>query len=226
MTSTNNTTNRTTPISTDYYLSNKKQTVKETGNSALGKDAFLQLLVTQLQHQDPTAPMDNAEYISQLAQFSSLEQMQNMTKAMENILESQHQTQLMNYTTFIGREVEWHELSDELDEQGNYIVNNGKGVIEQMKYVNGEAVFVLEDGKEISPGNISSVFNSSQAKNEVTENPLVESSKLIGQKVRYVANGEWIESIIQSVKTNNLAIEYLLENNETVKKGQFELITD
>lgn len=216
----------TTSISNDYYLSNKKQTVKETGNNSLGKDAFLQLLVTQLQHQDPTAPMDNTEYISQLAQFSSLEQTQNMTKAVENLLQSQQQTQLMNYTTFIGKEVEWHEITDKVDEKGNFIVNNGKGVIEQMKFVDGEPVFILKDGKEISPGNISSVFNTTSNKVEMTENPLVEASKLIGQKVRYESNGELIESIIESVKTNSTVMEYILQNSTVLKKDQFELITE
>ncbi|MFY3793402.1 flagellar hook assembly protein FlgD [Ureibacillus sp. MALMAid1270] len=215
----------TTPITNDYYLSNKAKTVKETGNNSLGKDAFLQLLVTQLQHQDPTAPMDNTEYISQLAQFSALEQSQNMTKAIENLLESQQQSQLMNYTTFIGKEVEWHEISEELDETGNLIVNSGKGVIKQMKFYNGEPFFILDDGKEITPGNISSVSNHSAATEEIEENPLVAASKLIGQSVRYESNGEWLESIIQSVKTNNHTIEYILQNNSIMTKDQFELVT-
>jgi flagellar basal-body rod modification protein FlgD len=45
----------------------------------LGKDEFLKLLVSQMQNQDPLNPMDSKETIAQLAQFSSLEQMQNMT---------------------------------------------------------------------------------------------------------------------------------------------------
>ncbi len=48
--------------------------------SELGKDDFLQILVTQLTHQDPTAPMEDRDFIAQMAQFSSLEQITNMSK--------------------------------------------------------------------------------------------------------------------------------------------------
>lgn len=48
------------------------------GTDTLGKDAFLQLLVAQMQYQDPLNPSTDTEYISQLAQFSSLEEMQNL----------------------------------------------------------------------------------------------------------------------------------------------------
>lgn len=54
------------------------------GTSSLGKDAFLQLLVTQLQYQDPLNPQSNTEFVSELAQFSSLEEMQNMTGTLAN----------------------------------------------------------------------------------------------------------------------------------------------
>lgn len=51
--------------------------------SALGKDAFLQLLVAQMKHQDPLEPTSNTEYISQLATFSQLEEMQNVSASMD-----------------------------------------------------------------------------------------------------------------------------------------------
>lgn len=60
--------------------SNKTET---KSNGTLDKDAFLQLLVAEMQNQDPLEPTTNTEYISQFAQFSSLEEMQNMGASVE-----------------------------------------------------------------------------------------------------------------------------------------------
>lgn len=51
----------------------------------LGKDDFIKILITQLTHQDPTAPMEDKEFIAQMAQFSSLEQMTNMAQDFSRI---------------------------------------------------------------------------------------------------------------------------------------------
>lgn len=61
----------------------KKEDIPKTSNSQLDKDAFLQLLVAQMKYQDPLQPTSNTEYISQLATFSQLEEMQNMTGSMD-----------------------------------------------------------------------------------------------------------------------------------------------
>ncbi len=54
-------------------------------NDGLGRDSFLKLLVTQLQHQDPTQPQADGEFLAQLAQFSSLEQLTQMQQTLQSI---------------------------------------------------------------------------------------------------------------------------------------------
>ena len=54
-------------------------------SNALGQDAFLKLLITQMEHQDPTEPQSNSEMIAQLAQFSTLEKLTAMEKSLASI---------------------------------------------------------------------------------------------------------------------------------------------
>ena len=60
-------------------------TTVDRSKDALGRDAFLQLLTTQLAHQDPMKPQADTEFIAQLAQFSSLEQLQQMRGTLDTI---------------------------------------------------------------------------------------------------------------------------------------------
>ena len=93
-------------------------TSKKKINNELGKDDFLQLLVTQLQHQDPLAPMEDKDFIAQMAQFTSLEQMKNMNNAV----------QVTQATSYIGKQVTW------ADSQGT----EQTGIVTAIRIVNSE----------------------------------------------------------------------------------------
>jgi len=76
-----------------------------SGSDVIDKDEFMQLLITQLQHQDPLNPMDNSEFTSQMAQFASLEQLQNINSNLDSLKLYQSALFNENMASFIGNTV-------------------------------------------------------------------------------------------------------------------------
>ncbi|VVO83009.1 Basal-body rod modification protein FlgD [Pseudomonas fluorescens] len=76
-----------------------------TGKNALGKDAFLQLLVTQLKNQNPLEPQDNGEFVAQLAQFSSLEGITALNDTVTGIAGNYNSSQALQASSLVGRSV-------------------------------------------------------------------------------------------------------------------------
>lgn len=80
-------------------------TLTRVGSSNLGKDEFLKLLVAQLANQDPTKPEDSSQFVAQLAQFSALEQSQNMVSRLDTLLLGQATANQTNAASFIGKSI-------------------------------------------------------------------------------------------------------------------------
>jgi flagellar basal-body rod modification protein FlgD len=91
----------------------------KTATDVLGKDAFLKLLVTQLQNQDPLNPLDDKEFIAQLAQFSSLEQMSNVAAGITALTEKTAQQDMLSAVNYIGKEVT--ATGSEITKSGSYV---------------------------------------------------------------------------------------------------------
>ncbi len=94
-----------------------------TNDKILGKDDFLKLLITQLNYQDPLNPMEGTEFSAQLAQFSSLEQLQNIHQELKNSIDANYLlTTSINNTlaaTVIGKSVKATGNQIYLGEDGN-----------------------------------------------------------------------------------------------------------
>jgi flagellar basal-body rod modification protein FlgD len=96
----------TSNIWPNYAKQNVEKAAREPVKQ-LGKDEFLQILVTQLRNQDPMQPLQDKEFIAQMAQFSSLEQMMNMTKEITALKQSAGMA-----TGLIGKQIEWYKDTD------------------------------------------------------------------------------------------------------------------
>lgn len=77
---------------------------KQKGSN-LDKDSFMLLLVTQFKYQDPLNPMEDKEFIAQMAQFSSLEQLMNLNTSMKGLTDATNTQQMVNATSYIGKQV-------------------------------------------------------------------------------------------------------------------------
>lgn len=87
-------------------VANANSGTATTGNSSLGKDQFLKILITQLQNQDPMQPMEDKEFIAQMAQFSSVEQLMNISTQLTALNQN-----LGSVSGLIGKEVSWLDSS-------------------------------------------------------------------------------------------------------------------
>ncbi len=79
--------------------------MRTAGSDKMDKDSFMKLMIAQMKHQDPTNPMQSHELAAQLAQFSSVEQLQNVNKTLEEMKDGQKPTESFQALNFIGKAV-------------------------------------------------------------------------------------------------------------------------
>jgi len=196
-------------INSSLLLSNYQTTQRSTGSDTLGKDDFLKILMTQLQNQDPLNPMQDKDFIAQMATFTSLEQMTNMNKSITSLVSAQEQNQLISYSQFIGKEVSWHKLTESDD--GSSEIEQGTGKIVSLKFTDGVATFLLEDGTSLTSGNISQINDTKG------DTMLLQASMMIGKTVTYSSeNNEVKEAKVTSVSLKDGKSLFQLENGESV----------
>jgi flagellar basal-body rod modification protein FlgD len=168
-----------------------KANERKTGGE-LGKNDFLNLLVTQLRYQDPMKPVDDKEFIAQMAQFSSLEQMQNMNTT----LAQSHAYSL------IGKQVK-AILTDETTKVQSAV----EGEVTSIKMA-GSKAFAVVNGKDIPIDKISDVTD----KAHTTQNSnLAQYTNLIGFNVK--------GAVYDSETSNLIGVSGLVK---AIQKGLYE----
>lgn len=96
-----NTTNTVDPLA-GYRLEGNKEAAKK---GDLGKNEFLELMIAQLENQNPLEPQDNGAFISQLAEFSALEEMQQISSTVDSFSDKFQSSQALQASAMVGRNV-------------------------------------------------------------------------------------------------------------------------
>lgn len=168
-----------------------------TKDAVMGKEDFLMLLVAQLQNQDPLSPDDPTEFTAQLAQFSSLEQLFSLNEGMENMVNSNANSDRFATLNTIGKDVSYTgssfnftgspvEIGYQLDGQASEVTLSlqNKGVtiatLDGEELTNGSHFLTwdgqLADGQNAPPGEYEIVLQAKAATDEsVGAAPLVRS---------------------------------------------------
>ena len=128
--------------------------VNNAPSAQLGKDDFLKLLVTQLQDQDPTQPTDSSQFMAQLAQFSSLEQMTNVSQTLDGMASSQSVTQGVD---LLGKYLTYTRADG----------STGNGVASSISVAGGNVVLKVGD-ENVQAGQITDVSASPPATTSTT----------------------------------------------------------
>jgi flagellar basal-body rod modification protein FlgD len=169
-----------------------------TGSSELNQDTFLKLLTTQLQNQDPTNPVSNEDFIAQLAQFSSLEQLQGVNSSLSNLTTIDTSMNNASMVSLLGQDVV--AASDTFHYSGSgsqdILYNSSSGISGgtlTIKDANGSIVSTVDlgsqeegehslswdgkglDGQPLPAGNYTASYSATDANgNSVSITPLME----------------------------------------------------
>lgn len=130
-------------IDPSLFLSNQKTTREP--NPTLDKDGFLKILMTQIQNQDPTEPMDSQAMIEQMTSLTSLEQMMNMSGSIEKLVQSQLISPVIQYSHMIGKEVTYQAYDQVTGES----LGEKTSAVIAVSQNEGWAILELENGEKI-----------------------------------------------------------------------------
>lgn len=207
-----------------------------TGNDKMGQDQFLQLLVAQMQNQDPINPMDGKEFASQLAQFNSVEQLIGVNEGLKELSQSQQlmRSELTNSmaSSLTGKHV--RALSNKVNLQSgkdaniNYDLNNAANEVEiVIRDSSGNAVRreTIEgatagenswswdgksnDGIEVPDGQYNVEINATSGDESVKARMFIEGT---ANKVRFT--GEGVKVSIDGVEVPIGDIETVAESDQ------------
>lgn len=166
-------TSQLTQLQTNTAINESKQEKKGT-NDVTDANMFLKLMLKQMEQQDPTEPTDNSQWLAQMAQYSSLEAMNNLnasfgdvSKQLSELTETVNSSNIISQTlSLVGKDVTVSVPKTDSDgkvikdDKGKVVYDEVKGSVDEVSFDNGSGMITV-DGKQYSISNITSIRNAS-----------------------------------------------------------------
>jgi flagellar basal-body rod modification protein FlgD len=195
---------------TDGVVQQTKKSTASDKNNELGKDAFLQLLTTQMKYQDPLNPNTDTEYIAQLATFSQLEQLQNLSAVTTNsqafslvgksvIMKTETTT---GNTTYVTGKVDFVNMSGT---KAQLSINGSLYSIDQLDSVIDDT-YITEQGRPGISNTVALKYDAANPK-DLTLDVNLGSGDTVADDVAIVINGEVIDTNLVNVIKGKVTID-------------------
>lgn len=191
---------------------NSQSAIKSTSNSSsssLDKDAFLQLLVAQMKYQDPLNPSTDTQYVSQLATFSQLEQMQNLNQTNTN----SQAFGLVGMNVVVKIADSSGNISYKSGTVDYVVMSNGTAklaiddnlyTLDQLDQVI-DSTYLIKQGLPYIPKAVDETFDKADPK-DITFEVNLGSGETVASNVAIILNGEVVDSDKVTVKDNKVTI--------------------
>lgn len=192
-----------------YGIGSDPNLIQDAPSSVMGKDDFLNMLITQLKYQDPLDPMDGSQFAAQLAQFSSLEQLTNINDTLNYSIDANYYlTQSINNTlaaTLIGRDVklsrnDFNYSGQEQQTLGYNLGSNAINVTVKIYNEGGALVKTIEDAPgEAGENKLNWDFTDNDG-NTVPEGKYTFEVEAIDGNDLTVSTDKFVLGLIEGVK--------------------------
>lgn len=205
-------------------ISNQGLLTQQGTNKTLNKDAFLNLLIIQMQHQDPLEPMKNSDFLAQMAQFSGLEQLSNINSNLEFLQMYQASLNNTQAMSFIGKEIKASgnliQLTGGTSSDIHYRLDNDAAVVKISIYdSDNNLVRIIQQGPQGSGEQVVQWDGMNSGGNRLTDGEYTFSVSAVDFKDNTVRTGTYIAGQVTGLTFED-NVTYLLVGTRKIALGE------
>jgi flagellar basal-body rod modification protein FlgD len=200
----------------DNFITNttEQKTIKSYGNKELTQNDFMKLLGAQLQHQDPMKPMENGEFIAEMAQFSQLQNTKDLVSSFKELSSTMISAASLQASVLVGKNVSFQSSTVALADNGaNISATNPVSGDVTISFMNSSNEIVHSHSATYAPGKITYNWDGSEGNIGETYSISITNSSMDTNLIPE------IQDKVKSVDVSGIDIAIKLANNGQITRN-------